>query len=204
MSNLVIGLTGGIGSGKTLVSDLFASFGIDIIDADIIARQVVDPGTPALDKIVEKLGPEMLDHQGNLNRKAMREQVFSNSELKSWLNNLLHPLIREEMIRQTQQAGSPYCILAVPLLVENGLNAMVDRVAVVDVGETLQLARASTRDGQSEAQIKQIMQAQATRAQRLAVADDVIDNNLSPENTKIQVEKLHNNYLDIVKSQARA
>ena len=204
MSELVIGLTGGIGSGKTLVSDLFAKHNIDIIDADIIARQVVAPGEPALGKIVEKFGPAIISADGHLDRISLREQVFTNPELKQWLNNLLHPLIRQQMITQTQQATSPYCILSVPLLVENGMRHMVNRLLVVDVEEQNQLKRASARDGQTEQQIRHIMDAQATRAQRLEVADDLIDNNHSIEETEKQVEKLHSYYLDIVKSSARA
>ena len=199
MSSMVIGLTGGIGSGKTLVSDLFAKRGIEIIDADIIARQVVEPGEPALGKIAEKFGPEIINAQQQLNRKTLREKVFSDPDLKLWLDNLLHPLIRQRMIEQTEQALSPYCILAVPLLVENGMSAMVKRVLVVDVDESTQLQRASCRDNQSPEQIRKIMEAQATRAQRLAVADDVIDNNHSPDETELQVEKLHRSYLEAVK-----
>ena len=204
MSKIVIGLTGGIGSGKTLVSDLFAKRQIDIIDADIIAREVVAPGEPALVEIIKKFGQEIVDTQGHLNRQALRQQVFTDPELKHWLNNLLHPLIRKRMLSQTRDATSPYCILSVPLLVENGMTSMVDRVLVVDVEEQNQLLRASARDGQSEQQIRHIMDAQATRAQRLAVADDRIDNNHSVEETEKQVEKLHSYYLDIVKSSARA
>lgn len=199
MSELVIGLTGGIGSGKTLVSDLFAKRGIEIIDADIIARQVVEPGEQALKQISDKFGPEIVNTQQQLDRKALREKVFSDPDLKLWLDNLLHPLIRKRMVEQTQQATSPYCILAVPLLVENGMNAMVDRVLVVDVEEDRQLNRAAARDEQSREQISKIMEVQATRAQRLAIADDVIDNNHSPEETERQVEKLHKGYLEALK-----
>lgn len=204
MSRLVIGLTGGIGSGKTAVSDLFAMNGITIVDADVIAREVVEPGQPALKTIEDKFGSDILLEDGSLDRRQLRELVFSSPDLKTWLNELLHPAIRLAMIEQTQNAKSAYCILSVPLLVENGLNSMVNRILVVDVDEQIQLQRTCSRDDQSEEQVKNIMAAQASRSERLSAADDVIDNNGNKESLVGQVNKLHKFYLEHAKSTARA
>ena len=204
MSQFIVGLTGGIGSGKTLVSDLFAERGIDVIDADIIAREVVEPGEPALQAIIDKFGSGIVDDNQQLNRTALRQKVFSDPALKEWLNQLLHPLIRQRMMQQTRDAQSPYCILAVPLLVENAMTSMVDSVLVVDVEESLQMQRASSRDQQDQEQIRKIMAAQASRSQRLAVADEVIDNNGSVSETTTQVNRLNDFYLETVKRQAKA
>ncbi|GAB2702081.1 dephospho-CoA kinase [Aliiglaciecola sp. 3_MG-2023] len=202
MSDYVIGLTGGIGSGKTAVSDIFSDMGIDVIDADVIAREVVEPGSPALHVIAKKLGEKSLLADGNLNRQYVREVVFSDPKLKVWLDNLLHPMIRKNMQRQLKQAKSPYCILAVPLLVENNMMAMVNRVLVVDVCEDVQLQRASNRDQQSSQQIKNIMANQVSREVRLSHADDVIDNNGLIIDLKKQVEQLHQQYLVLANNQA--
>lgn len=195
MSQLVIGLTGGIGSGKTAVSDRFAELGIDIIDADVIARELVAPNTEAVKKIESYFGAKAITPSGELNRAYLREQVFSDQQNKQWLDRLLHPLIRQKMVEQTSQATSKYCILSVPLLIENNMTKMVQRVLVVDVNETTQLSRASNRDQQSEQQIKNIMANQATREQRIAKADDVIDNSGSLQQLHSQVDKLHRQYL---------
>jgi len=198
MSKLVIGLTGGIGSGKTAVSDLFAEKGITIVDADVVARQVVEKGSESLIKITEKFGPDSISQDGTLNRPYIRQLVFADKANKQWIDALLHPLIRNIMKRQTQQAESPYCILAVPLLVENGMNKMVDRVLVVDVDTSIQLQRASNRDGQTQQQVQRIIDSQASRKQRLAVADDVIDNSRTPTDLVSQVENLHQKYLNLL------
>lgn len=197
MSRFVVGVSGGIGSGKTTVTDMFKGLGIDVIDADVIAREVVEPGSPAVQKIVDKFGGDIIEQNGHLNRTKLREIIFSQPELKIWLNALLHPLIREQMAVQTQQAKSPYCILSVPLLVENNLNNSVDRVLIVDVSEQTQLDRTLKRDQVDQQQIQAIMNSQASRAQRLAVADDVIDNNGEQKELIEQVHKLHANYLEI-------
>ncbi|MDF2178420.1 dephospho-CoA kinase [Aliiglaciecola sp. CAU 1673] len=197
MSQLVIGLTGGIGSGKSTVSALFEKHGIEVIDADIIAREVVAPGTPALQQISEKFGTGILDNKGALNRQALREQVFNHPEDKAWLNSLLHPVIRQTLLERAKKATSPYCILAIPLLVENGLTTLVDRVLVVDLDEDEQLLRASMRDGSNEQLIRNIMASQASRRQRLAVADEIIDNSAGPEALPAQVAQLHQAYLQL-------
>ena len=203
MSHFVVGLSGGIGSGKTTVSDLFAELGVDVIDADLIARQVVEPGTPALLAIVEKLGSQVLNQQGELNRAQLRQLVFSDPTLKEWLNQLLHPLIRQQMHSQTRAAKSSYCILSVPLLVENNLIHMVDRVLIVDVAEATQLARSVLRDNSNAEQISAIMNAQASRAQRLAVADDIIENEGQASDLAEKVKQLHLQYLQIAASRSR-
>lgn len=197
LSQFVVGVSGGIGSGKTTVTDLFAGYGIDVIDADLIARDVVAPGTPALQAIVDKFGLSVLDGTGSLDRAKLRSLVFADVQVKTWLNQLLHPAIRKEMLTQTQNAQSAYCLLSVPLLVENKLHSLVDRVLIVDVEEQVQLQRTLLRDKTNEPQIRAIMDAQATRAQRLAVADDVIDNNGQAEDLAKQVARLHQQYLQL-------
>lgn len=197
MSQFVVGLSGGIGSGKTTVSNMFAKLGVEIIDADVIARQVVEPNGPALGAIVDKFGPQVLDQNGNLDRRKLRDIVFSQGEAKDWLNTLLHPLIRQQMEQQTRQAKSVYCMLSVPLLVENQSYQNVDRVLIVDVPENLQLSRSINRDAASEKQINAIMASQATRQQRLEVADDVIDNSADEETLLTQVYQLHQRYVQM-------
>ncbi len=197
MSNFVVGITGGIGSGKTTVTDLFAKYAIEVIDADVIAREVVEPGTPALKAIINKFGQSVLDESDSLDRAKLRSLVFNDIEVKNWLNQLLHPAIRRQMLLQTQQAKSDYCLLSVPLLVENKLNEQVDRVVIVDVDEPTQLQRTLLRDKTNEKQIRAIMSAQATRQQRLEVADDVIDNNGGTDALFKQVFQLHQYYLQL-------
>ena len=197
MSKYVVGISGGIGSGKTTVTDLFTTFGIEVIDADVIAREVVKPGSPALKTIIDKLGHSVLDSSGSLDRAKLRTLVFNDSEIKNWLNQLLHPAIRQLMILQTQQAKSTYCLMSVPLLVENKLYEQLDRVVIVDVDEPTQLQRTLLRDKTNEQQIRAIMSAQATRQQRLAVADDVIDNNGKADDLDKQVAQLHQQYLQL-------
>jgi dephospho-CoA kinase len=208
MSDYVVGISGGIGSGKTTVTDLFATYGVEIIDADVIAREVVEPGTPALKSIVDKFGQSVLDYSsgvslGTLDRAKLRTLVFSDSETKSWLNKLLHPAIRQQMLLQTRQAKSAYCLLSVPLLVENKLYEQVDRVVIVDVDEQTQLHRTLLRDKTNEQQIRAIMNAQATRPQRLSVADDIVDNKGKTVDLVNQVTRLHKKYLQLAK-QSRA
>ncbi len=194
--SLVIGLTGGIGSGKTTVANLFAdTYGIDIIDADIVAREVVEPNTFGLNAIIEKCGKEILPEDGTLNRAKLRDAIFSQPKLKTWLNNLLHPLIREKMQQDINQSQSPYCLLVVPLMVENNLQTMTHRLLVVDVDEQVQIERTQQRDNVSIEQIKNILASQASREQRLDAADDVITNNGDNKALVSQVEQLHLQYL---------
>lgn len=190
-----VALTGGIGSGKSTVANAFADLGINIIDADIIARQVVEPGTPALKAIAEHFGSEVIATDGSLQRRILRERIFSDPDEKKWLNALLHPLIQQETQRQFQQATSPYLLWVVPLLVENALYKKADRVLVVDVTPETQLRRTMQRDDVTREHVEKILAAQATREARLAVADDVIDNNGAPDAIVSDVARLHALYL---------
>ncbi|MDX7776865.1 dephospho-CoA kinase [Aeromonas hydrophila] len=200
----IVAITGGIGSGKTTVANQFAELGIEVVDADVIAREVVEPGTPALAAIAAHFGSEVITPDGQLNRRRLRERVFTDPQAKGWLNALLHPLIRTEMQRQCAAARSPYCLLVVPLLVENRLTALANRVLVIDVDEATQIERTCRRDGVSHEQAQAILAAQASRAERLAVADDVLDNqNGTPEAIKSRILALHETYLAFASQQAR-
>lgn len=200
---LVIGVTGGIGSGKTQVSDWFASQGICVIDADVLARDVVAKGSIGLKKIVEKFGDWVLDDNGELNRSAMREYVFNRPQALMDLEQITHPFIRQQAKNLLQQATSPYVILVAPLLLEAseaGLVNLCQRVLVVDVDEATQLERASHRDGQTLEKINKIMANQLSREQRLQQADDVVNNNGSLEHLYQQLLQLHQIYLRLAKA----
>ncbi|MDE8808224.1 dephospho-CoA kinase [Aeromonas hydrophila] len=200
----VVAITGGIGSGKTTVANQFAELGIEVVDADVIAREVVEPGTPALAAITAHFGSGVITPAGQLDRRRLRERVFTDPQAKGWLNALLHPLIRTEMQRQCAAARSPYCLLVVPLLVENRLTALANRVLVIDVDEATQIERTCRRDGVSREQAQAILAAQASRAERLAAADDVLDNqNGTPEAIKSRILALHETYLAFASQQAR-
>ncbi|RUO41762.1 dephospho-CoA kinase [Pseudidiomarina aestuarii] len=197
----VVGVTGGIGSGKTTVTNLFQTHGIDVVDADVIARSIFQPGSDALLHVQERFGDRALLETGELNRAWLRERVFTHPEDKAWLNQLTHPLIREQILAALKQAQSPYVILSAPLLVENKLTALCDRVLVVDVTEAMQIERTRQRDDVSAQQVSAIMQAQASRIERLQAADDVLDNNGTPEALVEPVERLHRFYLQQVEQQ---
>lgn len=199
----VVAITGGIGSGKTTIANQFAALGIEVVDADVIAREVVEPGTPALAAIVSHFGSDILNAQGELDRRALRDRIFNHQEEKLWLNALLHPLIRQEMLRQCAAASSPYCLLVVPLLVENRLTGLADRVLVIDVDEETQIERTCRRDGVSRAQAQAILASQANRAERLAAADDVLDNQSGTSETiQARILALHETYLAFASQQA--
>ena len=199
----VVAITGGIGSGKTTVANQFAALGIEVVDADLIAREVVAPGTPALAAITSHFGPEMLTEQGLLDRRVLRERIFSDPAAKSWLNALLHPIIRSEMLRQCAAVSSPYCLLVVPLLVENRLTELADRVLVIDVDEATQIERTCHRDGVSREQAQAILASQASRSERLAMADDVLDNQSgTTETIRERILALHETYLAFASQQA--
>ena len=187
----VVGLTGCIGSGKSAATCEFERLGIDIVDADVVARDVVDVGTQGLSEIEMYFGKGILLDDGTLNRAALRDRVFSNSDAKEWLNNLLHPLIRARMQHLIELSTSQYCILSVPLLVENKLTALCDKVVVVDCPTSTQLERAMLRDGSSEKTIKSIMASQASRETRLNAADYVLHNNTTLSALADQVNTLH-------------
>ncbi|WP_075182384.1 dephospho-CoA kinase [Pantoea sp. 1.19] len=196
-----VALTGGIGSGKSKVAEAFAALGVPIIDADVIARQVVAPGQPALDAIVDHFGGEILRADGHLDRARLRQRIFADREEKRWLNALLHPRIQAETRRQIAACRAPWCLWVVPLLVENQLQSRADRVLVVDVDIDTQRIRTQRRDGVSREQAEQIIQAQASRAARLAVADDVIDNSGSAEAIAPRVAELAQCYARLAAEQ---
>ena len=195
---LLIGLTGGIASGKTFVSECFEAHGAPVVDADQLAREVVQPGSDGLKQLVMHFGDAVLTPERELNRRALRDIIFANPQEREFLDNTLHPLIRklsETRIEAARQLAYPYLVYAVPLLVETTQQERFDRIAVVDVPEALQIQRLAVRDGSSSWQAQQILNAQATRQERLAVADDVIDNSMTKEDTQVQVETLHNQYI---------
>ncbi|MBD1576553.1 MULTISPECIES: dephospho-CoA kinase [Vibrio] len=200
---MIIGLTGGIGSGKTSIANLFHQhFNIDLVDADIVARQVVQPNTLGLNAIVQHFGDSILTDTGELDRRQLRERIFSAPSEKQWINDLLHPLIRTEIKRQLQHVTSPYVILVVPLLVESEWKNFVDRILVVDASEQTQIERTCSRDSTSQTQVRAILASQASRQERLSFADDVINNDadLNPQTQQallLQVTALHQKYLDI-------
>ena len=195
MSEFIIGLTGGIGSGKTTVSDIFAELNIDIIDADIAARIVVEPGSKALLAIKAHFGADYINDNDELNRAKLRSRIFSQPQDKAWLNNLLHPLIRAEIVSQIAQAKSSYCLLVAPLLLENNLDTMVNRVLLVNVDKTSQVERTLARDPSSAAEIKRIIASQMPNEQRLSFADDIINNqHKSLEDIRQQVMILDQKY----------
>lgn len=201
---LVIGLTGGIASGKTTVANLFRQqFNIDIVDADIVAREVVEPGTPGLNAIIKHFGDDIVREDQMLDRAKLRERIFSNPEEKNWLNNLLHPIIREKMVEDLEQVTSDYALLVVPLLIENKLDSLCDRVLVVDVDPNTQISRTIKRDNVSEEQAKAILASQASRQQRLDIADDVVKNNPDDPELLLQVTDLHEKYLAMCRKNLR-
>jgi len=194
----IVGLTGGIGSGKSTVSELFHDQGIQVIDADTIARDLVIPDTPCFKAIVEHFGEDVLETTGTLNRTYLRELIFNDDNQRKWLESLLHPAIREEIDRQISESKSAYIILSVPLLIESDQYDFVDRVLVIDVPEKTQLERIKARDASSEKLIREIMASQVSRERRLAVADDTLDNSGSQDTLRQQVLLLHEHYLQIV------
>jgi dephospho-CoA kinase len=191
---LRIGLTGGIGSGKSEASREFARLGVPVIDTDVIARELVRPGQPALAEIVARFGAEMLDENGNLDRIRLRKTVFSEPGLRKQLEAILHPRIRDRAVALTKQAEGPYCILVIPLLLETSGDYPLDRILVIDSPTELQVERIAARDGLSESEIKTVLETQASRAQRLAIADDIIVNDSSPEHLRSEIERLHRLY----------
>ncbi len=191
----VVGVTGGIGSGKSAATAEFERLGITVVDADIVSRQVVMPGSPCLQAIAEHFGSDLLTDKGELDRKALRQRVFSDPTEKDWLNSLLHPAIREEILAQLEQANSPYVILSAPLLLENNLEKYCQRVVVVDVPEELQLQRTIQRDESPREEVEAIMKAQLSREARLRKADDILNNEGSIDELRRQVNQLHQRYL---------
>lgn len=190
-----VALTGGIASGKTTVANLFAGLGVPLIDTDVIARQVVEPGEPALAQVVATFGPDVLDSDGRLDRRRMRERIFADPTAKHRLEAILHPAIRAEMEHQSKEAGGAYQVLVIPLLTEGKRRDHVDRVLLVDVPEELQIQRLMLRDGVTPEQARASLNAQATRADRLAMADDVVRNTGRVDDLRAEVAMLHTKYL---------
>ena len=194
---LRIGLTGGIASGKSLVADFFSKLGAPVIDTDVIARQVVEPGTVALDEVRATFGDSVIKDDGSLDRKAMREIVFADPDQRRRLEAILHPRIRQVTMQQVDAVTEPYMLIVVPLLVESPMIGLMDRVLVVDCSEEIQLQRLLARDGENEATARRILAAQASREERLAKADDVVFNDSDPDKAREQVLALHQSYLSL-------
>ena len=199
-STFVVVLTGGIAAGKTAVSDLFAGRDVPVIDTDQIAHEIVEPGQPALKQIAEAFGPEFLGADGRLDRRRMRNAIFSNPQHKARLEGILHPAIVAEADRRIAQTEAPWCILVVPLLTETSLLPSIDRVLVVDVEESVQIERVMARDKISQQQAQSILAAQTSRRQRLALADDILDNSGSLEQLKTAVNELQRKYTTLASS----
>ena len=191
----IVGLTGGIGSGKTTVSQFFLNNNIEVINSDAISREVVQPGTNALAKIEERFGAEILTGSKTLNRPRMRSIIFKDEDQKDWLENLLHPLIRDSINRSIACAKSDYVVLESPLLLETDQHKLVDRILVVDISPKTQLERTLSRDGGSKDTIKSIIDSQLTRSERLNRADDVINNEQDIQSVQSEFESIHRNYL---------
>jgi dephospho-CoA kinase len=174
---------------------MFAEKGVPVIDTDVIAREVVEPGEPALNEIVDLFGPDVIDSEGRLRRRRLRDLVFADDARRTALEGILHPRIRAAAIAQADSLGGPYQIIVVPLLVESPMKKLMDRILVVDCSEDVQLARLLQRDNENAAQARRILAAQASRPERLEIADDVIVNDGSLDETARQVEELHRQYL---------
>lgn len=200
MAHFVVGLTGGIGSGKTAASDYFASLGIAVIDADVVAREVVAPGTPSLEAIAEHFGQQVIDANGQLDRRALRNIVFNDATQKEWLNALLHPAIRERLLAQLAAARSDYVVLVAPLLLENQLDTYCHRVLVIDAPEALQIQRTARRDDSSPEHVKAIMTAQLPRQERLRKADDIVTNDADLTHLQQQLQQLDRRYRQLAKA----
>ncbi|MCH1553207.1 MAG: dephospho-CoA kinase [Luminiphilus sp.] len=196
----VVGITGGIGSGKTAVTDHLETLDIVVVDADKVARVVVEPGTPALEEIAAHFGSRILLDDGALNRASLREVVFNDSSERKILEDITHPRIREEIARQLSAAASPYVVLSSPLLLESGQNSFADYVVVVDVPEAVQIDRTMRRDDNSESLVKQIMAAQLDRQTRLSRADEAISNDGTLEALHAEVEAMHKRLLDLAQA----
>ncbi|QIQ21835.1 dephospho-CoA kinase [Zophobihabitans entericus] len=193
----IVALTGGIASGKSTVEKLFARLGVPIVDADIIARQVVEKGTVALQKITEHFGDGILHTDGSLNRAKLRTIIFSHEAERLWLNQLLHPIIQQETLRQFEQIKAPYLLWVNPLLIENNLQFCANRVLLIDVKPEIQISRLKNRDNITEDLAKNMISSQASNTVRRLHADDIIENNYSTEELTALVNTLHAKYLEL-------
>ncbi|CAH0993177.1 Dephospho-CoA kinase [Sinobacterium norvegicum] len=197
----IVGLAGGIGSGKTAVSDRFEKLNIDVIDADVASRTVVEPGKPALRDIAAKFGDDILLADGSLDRAKLRSEVFSNPASKQWLEQLIHPLIATEIFTQLEEAKSSYCLFVSPLLFESGQNEICNRVLLVDVPVETQISRTMSRDNNSREQVEAILSQQASRETRLEKSDDILLNDQGFEQLDREIARLHQLYLSLAKEQ---
>lgn len=197
---LKIGLTGGIASGKSAACQIFREQGVPIIDADVIAHDIVKPGSHCYQQIVEFFGSDILQADRQLNRQLLRTRVFSDPVSKTKLESILHPIIRQELIEKSQHVEAAYCILVIPLLIEAKMTDLVDRVLVIDIKTELQIARLCLRDRLSEQEARNILSQQSSRSNRLACADDVISNDTSLENFSKAIIKQHHKYIELANS----
>lgn len=197
---LRVGLTGGIGSGKSTVAEMFARRGVPVIDTDIIARELVRAGQPALAEIGRAFGPEVIDASGNLDRAQMRALVFNDADARHRLEKILHPRIRQTVEQQAKALTAPYCLIVVPLMVETGFDQIVDRILVIDADKKHQIERTTARDGTSADAVEKIIAAQAGRSQRLAHADDVIANKGDLQQLEHEVSRLDAHYRTLAKA----
>jgi dephospho-CoA kinase len=196
---LVIGVTGGIGCGKSTICGLFAALGAPVIDTDEVAREVVAPGTEGLSAIVTEFGADLLTSEGTLDRRRLRGIVFAEPAKRQWLEALLHPMIRRRTAEHVAAVTFPYCLVCIPLLVERESGYRVDRVLVIDCAPDVQIARVMARDKLTASEVEAIIRAQAPRAARLAAADDVIENVGDVETLRPAIEALHRRYLDLAR-----
>lgn len=202
--NLLVGLTGGIGSGKTVVSNHFTELGVSVVDTDVVAREVVAFGSPILTKLAEAFGQQIINADGSLNRDALREIAFTNNSNKQMLDNIMHPAIRKKTLEQIQQADSTYCIVVVPLLIETNFKDLVDRILVITANKQNRIDWIKKRSAISAEQIEDIMQSQTTDKERLQFADDILENNNSIESLKTQINTLHQKYLELAEISTRS
>ena len=198
---LIIGLTGGIGSGKTAASDIFESLGVNVVDADIVAREVVEPEKPALSKIAKHFGKDILQDDGHLDRAQLRSIIFSQPSEKEWLENLLHPLIRQEIQAQLDRSTSQYAILVSPLLLETDQSKIVNRILLIDAPPNIQIERAAQRDNNSRQQIQKIIDSQLPRDVKISKSDDVICNDQSFAELEKKIIEQHAFYLELAHEQ---
>jgi dephospho-CoA kinase len=199
---LKVGLTGGIASGKSTVAEMFAGYGIPVIDTDLIARELVLPGMPALNAIRQRFGDRILSPDGTLDRGALRKIVFESDDSRKALEAILHPRIRRETVDRSHAAKGPYQIIVVPLLVESTLKSMMDRIVVIDCDAETQLRRLLSRDAESQEQAMRMIASQASRSERLAIASDVILNNGDLDETRRQVDSLHREFIGIASAES--
>lgn len=196
---MIVGLTGGIGSGKSVAANFFQNEGVTVIDADHLAREVIEQNTPGFKSIIEYFGSNILGEDGSINRAQLRKEIFDDKEKKKVLESITHPMVRDLMAERIAASTSPYSIIMVPLIFETNSMSAYNRILVIDCDSTLQLERATLRDNNSSEQIQKILDSQCTRAERLSIANDVIPNNDSLENLKTRSLAMHKFYLDLSK-----